>query len=82
MRPNGSIHWSPDWGAIGRVGIDMGLEWGGNWTTVVELAHGQLDTGLSTADMRSRIANGNVDADGFVNLRGCLDRSAARRPVC
>jgi hypothetical protein len=31
--------------------------------------HFQLDTGLSTADMRSRIANGNVDADGFVNLR-------------
>jgi len=69
VRPNGSINWSPDWDAIGRVGTDMGLEWGGNWTTFVDRPHFQLDTGLSTADMRSRIANGNVDADGFVNLR-------------
>ena len=69
VRPNGSINWSPDWDAIGRVGTDMGLEWGGNWTTFVDRPHFQLDTGLSTADMRGRIANGNVDADGFVNLR-------------
>ena len=69
VRPNGSINWSPDWDAIGQIGTDMGLEWGGNWTTFVDRPHFQLDTGLSTADMRSRIANGNVDADGFVNLR-------------
>ncbi|MGO3126915.1 MAG: peptidoglycan-binding protein [Luteimonas sp.] len=69
VRPNGSINWSPDWDAIGQIGTDMGLEWGGNWTTFVDRPHFQLDAGLSTADMRSRIANGNVDADGFVNLR-------------
>lgn len=69
VRPNGSINWSPDWQAIGRVGTSMGLEWGGNWTSIVDRPHFQLDSGLSTADMRNRIANGNVDADGFVNLR-------------
>ncbi|MDR7193447.1 peptidoglycan-binding protein [Luteimonas terrae] len=69
VRPDGSINWSPDWQAIGRVGTDMGLEWGGNWTTFVDRPHFQLDSGLSTADMRNRIAAGDVDADGFVNLR-------------
>ncbi|MDR6990639.1 peptidoglycan-binding protein [Luteimonas sp. 3794] len=69
VRPDGSINWSPDWQAIGRVGTDMGLEWGGNWTTFVDRPHFQLDSGLSTADMRNRVAAGNVDADGFVNLR-------------
>lgn len=69
VRPDGSVNWDTDWNAIGRIGTSMGLEWGGNWTSFVDRPHFQLDTGLSTADMRSRIANGNVDAEGFVNLR-------------
>jgi len=69
VRPNGSINWETNWDAIGRIGTDMGLEWGGNWTSIVDKPHFQLDTGLSTADMRARVASGNVDADGFINLR-------------
>lgn|GEM_PF-1607643 len=69
VRPNGSINWDTNWDAIGRIGTRMGLEWGGNWTSIVDKPHFQLDTGLSTRDMRERVAAGNVDADGYVNLR-------------
>ncbi|KPN17632.1 hypothetical protein AO715_04965 [Xanthomonas sp. Mitacek01] len=69
VRPNGSINWDTNWDAIGRIGTSMGLEWGGNWTSIVDKPHFQLDTGLSTRDMRERVAAGNVDANGFINLR-------------
>jgi peptidoglycan L-alanyl-D-glutamate endopeptidase CwlK len=33
---------SPKYRAVGALGRDMGLEWGGNWTTIVDQPHFQL----------------------------------------
>lgn len=68
VRPDGSVNWNTDWAAIGAVGEAMGLEWGGNWTSIVDRPHFQLDTGLSTAELRARVASGDTGAGGFVNL--------------
>ncbi|MFN8548741.1 MAG: M15 family metallopeptidase [Candidatus Eisenbacteria bacterium] len=33
---------SPKYNAVGVLGVDLGLEWGGNWKTIVDQPHFQL----------------------------------------
>lgn len=33
---------SPKYKAVGTLGVDLGLEWGGNWKTIVDQPHFQL----------------------------------------
>ena len=33
---------SPKYKAVGALGVDLGLEWGGNWKTIVDQPHYQL----------------------------------------
>lgn len=57
---------SPKYKAVGALGVDIGLEWGGNWKTIVDQPHFQLRpiwaTELSEkdmlAEMRSRAQEG------------------------
>ena len=42
---NGKPQWSadaPEWQALGKIGVSLGLEWGGNWTRFKEYPHFQL----------------------------------------
>lgn len=68
VRPDGSANWDTDWAAIGRIGESMGLEWGGNWTRLVDRPHFQMDFGLSTTQLRQRLNSGDT-SNGFVNVR-------------
>ena len=68
IRADGSANWNTDWDALGGVAADVGLAWGGNWTTFVDRPHFELDAGLSTAQLRERVASGDT-TDGFANLR-------------
>lgn len=68
VRADGSINWDTDWEAIGRVGESMGLEWGGNWNGFQDRPHFEMDFGLSTAQLRGRVADGDTGAGGFVNV--------------
>ncbi|HTN66491.1 MAG TPA: M15 family metallopeptidase [Burkholderiaceae bacterium] len=59
---------SPKYKAVGALGMDLGLEWGGNWKTIVDQPHFQLRptwatvTGMSEkemlAELRNRVADG------------------------
>jgi peptidoglycan LD-endopeptidase CwlK len=57
---------SPKYKAVGVLGMDLGLEWGGNWTSIVDQPHFQLRPtwaeGMTERDMlaqlRERAANG------------------------
>jgi peptidoglycan LD-endopeptidase CwlK len=57
---------SPKYKAIGALGVDLGLDWGGNWKTIVDEPHFQLRpewaVDISDRDMlkqlRERVANG------------------------
>ena len=57
---------SPKYKAVGALGVDLGLEWGGNWKTIVDQPHYQLRPGWATdlserqmlAEMRARTASG------------------------
>jgi peptidoglycan L-alanyl-D-glutamate endopeptidase CwlK len=51
---------SPLYKAIGALGTDLGLEWGGNWKTIVDEPHFQL---------RPRWAGGLSEPDMLAGLR-------------
>ncbi len=52
--------------AVGALGMDLGLEWGGNWKTIVDQPHFQLRPGWAAdmtekqmlSELRDRAANG------------------------
>lgn len=43
---------------LGPVGEAVGLEWGGRWKTFKDEPHYEYPTGLTLAQMRSRVAQG------------------------
>lgn len=55
---------SPKYKAVGVLGTDLGLEWGGNWKTIVDQPHFQLRPSWASdmtenemlADLRTRVA--------------------------
>jgi peptidoglycan L-alanyl-D-glutamate endopeptidase CwlK len=57
---------SPKYKAVGALGVDLGLEWGGNWTTIVDEPHFQLRPSWAAdmtesnmlAELRSRKESG------------------------
>ena len=59
---------SPKYKAVGVLGMDLGLEWGGSWKTIVDQPHYQLRPGWASdlserqmlAEMRSRRASGSA----------------------
>lgn len=44
---------SPKYRAVGVLGVDLGLEWGGNWTSITDLPHFQLRPSWA-AELRER----------------------------
>ena len=59
---------SPKYKAVGALGMDLGLEWGGNWKTIVDQPHFQLrpawaadeSESLMLAELRSRKDRGEA----------------------
>jgi len=59
---------SPKYKAVGVLGMDLGLEWGGSWKTIVDQPNYQLRPGWAAglgerqmlAEMRSRRASGSA----------------------
>jgi peptidoglycan L-alanyl-D-glutamate endopeptidase CwlK len=60
---------SPKYRAVGVIGQELGLEWGGNWTSFVDQPHFQL---------RPAWAEGMTERDMLAELR---DRAANGTPV-
>ncbi|MCK6203919.1 M15 family metallopeptidase [Bacillus infantis] len=55
LEASGNINWNVDkrWKRVGAIGESMGLEWGGRWTSFVDIPHFQLTFGLSCTDLRN-----------------------------
>ncbi|MEY4564038.1 MAG: Peptidoglycan L-alanyl-D-glutamate endopeptidase CwlK precursor [Pseudomonadota bacterium] len=57
---------SPKYKAVGALGMDLGLEWGGSWTTIVDQPHFQLRPAWAVdmserdmlAELRARVKMG------------------------
>ncbi len=57
---NGALYLddSPLYARVGRVGRDLGLEWGGDWTSFPDEPHFQLLMSYSLAEARQLVAEG------------------------
>jgi peptidoglycan L-alanyl-D-glutamate endopeptidase CwlK len=63
---NGKALWSnPDWPRIGELGIQLGFEWGGNWTSFKDRPHFQMTFGKKISELLSLHQAGRFQ-DGFV----------------
>ena len=60
---------SPKYKAVGVLGMDLGLEWGGNWTSIVDEPHFQL---------RPSWAAGLVEREMLAAFR---DRTSSNSPI-
>jgi len=49
---------SPLYDAVGALGRDLGLEWGGDWDSFVDKPHFQLKTGQTLAQVRRKFESG------------------------
>ncbi|MBS0497972.1 MAG: M15 family metallopeptidase [Proteobacteria bacterium] len=45
---------------VGKIGKQIGLEWGGDWSSIVDLPHYQMPSKLSLAEVRQSFENGKV----------------------
>jgi peptidoglycan L-alanyl-D-glutamate endopeptidase CwlK len=59
---------SPKYKAVGALGMDLGLEWGGNWKTIVDQPHYQLRPAWAADESESRM---------LAELRSRKDRGEA-----
>ncbi|MED4182771.1 peptidoglycan-binding protein [Priestia megaterium] len=52
---NGEVDWTIDrrWNKAGEIGKRIGLEWGGDWTSLKDYPHFQYTFGLSLSELRS-----------------------------
>lgn len=52
---NGKAIWNDEatWKRVGEIGVNIGLEWAGNWKTFKEYPHFQYTGGLKLADFKS-----------------------------
>lgn len=53
---------SPLMDRCGRIGEEIGLEWGGSWKRLVDKPHLQLAMGITLAEARERVKNGRTVA--------------------
>ncbi len=67
VRPNGSVNWNTNWSAIAKIGKEMGFEWGGDWTSIVDKPHFQMSFGKSTSQLLSMYNSGQRSGE-YVNL--------------
>lgn len=61
---NGKARWSTQgidrdhWLKVGAMGQSIGLEWGGNWTTIKDMPHFQLTEGLTLLGLLKQFPQG------------------------
>ena len=53
-----AIFENPNWNKIGEIGKSFGFEWGGDFTSIVDLPHFQESFGLSTSELNALIDDG------------------------
>jgi len=54
------IEESPVYAQLGEIGTAAGLEWGGNWASIKDEPHFQLNTGLTTTQLAAKVAAGEL----------------------
>jgi hypothetical protein len=79
------LNQSDDYKKAGRIGRELGLEWGGDWKGIVDQPHFQCKSSLKIADMRALVlANGGDISDpraiGAINSLISRDAETEAKP--
>lgn len=57
---NGTANWNTRWKEIAEIGLQLGLEWGGNFKSLSDKPHFQKSFGLTVKQLRAMITNDNT----------------------
>lgn len=57
---SGYIEDGPKYDRAAKVGLSPQLEWGGNWVTIVDKPHYQLNLGLAVGQLRAKFESGDA----------------------
>ena len=62
FRENGKWSWAEKhpWSRLGAIGKSVGLEWGGDWTSIKDRPHFELPTNLTLTKMNSLYQKGGL----------------------
>lgn len=64
---NGKADWNTkEWPKIAAIGKKLGFEWGGDWHSIKDQPHFEMNFGLTLAQLRSRYESGNKTGDYVV----------------
>lgn len=65
---NGKAEWNDQglWNKIGVLGKSLGLEWGGDWKSIIDKPHFQYTQGLSSVELRAgKMPKFPEESEGF-----------------
>ena len=65
---NGVALWDNDWNKIEKLGKKFGFEWGGDWTSFVDLPHFQMTFGYETSELLA-MYNKGIMKNGYVKVK-------------
>jgi peptidoglycan L-alanyl-D-glutamate endopeptidase CwlK len=67
---DGEAVWDTEnWNRIGKIGINYGFEWGGNWEKFKDRPHFQNTFGLTHTELLKKYNEKNVDNNGYVIIK-------------
>lgn len=65
---NGSADWdSKEWNKIGILGKSVGFKWGGDFTSINDRPHFEMNFGKTLAQLKNRYTAGDLQG-GYVNI--------------
>lgn len=64
---NGNANWNTDWSKIAIIGKSLGFAWGGDWTSIKDKPHFEMNFGNTLAQLRNKY-NSGLTTDGYVQL--------------
>ena len=67
---NGEAAWKTSldtWNKIGKIGKEIGFDWGGDWKKIIDKPHFEMQFGNTLAQLRKKYESGQKEGD-YVNL--------------
>jgi len=64
---NGKADYNTDWNKIATIGKSIGFAWGGDWTSIKDKPHFEMNFGNTLAQLRAKYDSGKL-TDGYVQL--------------
>lgn len=58
---------NPEWYRLGQIGKSFGFVWGGDFKSIVDMPHFEMNFGLHHTQLLDRYSSGNI-INGYVNL--------------